>query len=111
MLNEILMSKYENAVQGKYVSYTPDEKKSMERKYSVFFGKDEWKGSIFEVYNRFLEEQKVTITENAFDVYDLAALAYLYKRIKEIDPIREASHVVIDEAQDFGMMAYCCLHC
>ena len=110
MLNEILMSKYENEVQGKYVSYTPDEKKSMERKYSVFFGKDEWKGSIFEVYNRFLEEQKVTITENAFDVYDLAALAYLYKRIKEIDPIREASHVVIDEAQDFGMMAYYCLH-
>lgn len=44
--------------------------------------------------------------ENVFDVYDLAALAYLYKRIKETDGIREASHVVIDEAQDFGMMAY-----
>lgn len=110
MLNEILMSKYENEVQGKYVTYTPDEKKSMEKKYSTFFGKDEWKGSIFEEYNRFLGEQNVTITENSFDVYDLAALAYLYKRIKEIDPIREASHVVIDEAQDFGMMAYKCLH-
>ena len=46
----------------------------------------------------------------SFDVYDLAALAYIYKRIKETDPVREASHVVIDEAQDFGMMAYCCLH-
>ena len=43
-------------------------------------------------------------------MYDLAALAYIYKRIKETDPVREASHVVIDEAQDFGMMAYCCLH-
>ena len=30
--------------------------------------------------------------------------------MKETDPVREASHVVIDEAQDFGMMAYCCLH-
>ena len=39
-------------------------------------------------------------------MYDLAALAYLYKRIKETDGIREASHVIIDEAQDFGMMAY-----
>lgn len=48
--------------------------------------------------------------ENSFDVYDLAALAYLYKRIKENDPVREASHVVIDEAQDFGMMAYQVLH-
>lgn len=110
MLNEVLMAKYENEVQGKYVTYTPAEKKEMEKKYSTYFGKDEWKGSIFEEYNRFLEEQGVTITENSFDVYDLAALAYLYKRIKEIDPIREASHVVIDEAQDFGMMAYYCLH-
>lgn len=48
--------------------------------------------------------------ENSFDVYDLAALAYIYKRIKETDPVREASHVVIDEAQDFGMMSYRCLH-
>ncbi len=110
MLNEILMSKYENEVQGKNVTYTSAEKKSMEKKYSAYFGKDEWKGSIFEEYNRFLKEQNITIPENSFDVYDLAALAYLYKRIKEIDPIREASHVVIDEAQDFGMMAYCCLH-
>lgn len=47
---------------------------------------------------------------NSFDVYDLAALAYIYKRIKETDPVREASHVVIDEAQDFGMMSYRCLH-
>ena len=37
-------------------------------------------------------------------------MAYIYKRIKETDPVREASHVVIDEAQDFGMMVYRCLH-
>ena len=52
----------------------------------------------------------IDIPKDSFDVYDLAALAYIYKRIKETDPVREASHVVIDEAQDFGMMAYCCLH-
>ena len=44
------------------------------------------------------------------DLYDLAALAYIYKRTKENDPIEEAHHVVIDEAQDFGMMAYMSLH-
>lgn len=110
MLNEILMAKYENEIQGKNVSYTPEDRRQMEKKFATYFGKDEWNGSIFELYEAFLEEQKVAIPKDCFDVYDLAALAFLYKRIKEIDPIREASHVVIDEAQDFGMMAYCSLH-
>ena len=50
------------------------------------------------------------VPEHEFDLYDLAALAYIYKRIKETDGIREASHVIIDEAQDFGMMAYGALY-
>ena len=78
-------------------------------------GDGKWRGSIFDLYLQFLEQQAekgkaVEVPENSFDVYDLAALAYLYKRIKENDPVREASHVVIDEAQDFGMMAYQVLH-
>lgn len=132
MLNEILFSKYENEIQGKGITYTAAEKRSMERKFSTHFGMDEWKGSIFELYHLFLQEQAATnkyiwkeedhpkhpvsdivdpkAKREAFDVYDLAALAYIYKRIKETDAVREASHVVIDEAQDFGMMAYQCLH-
>ena len=111
MLNEILRSKLENEISGKYVSYTPEEKKELQRLYRWHFGKDVWKGSIFQVYREFLASQEekgkpVPYTENEFDIYDLAALAYLYKRIKETDGIREASHVIIDEAQDFGMMAY-----
>lgn len=111
MLNEILLSKLENELTGKYVSYTPAEKKELHRLYRRHFGKEVWKGSIFAVYQDFLQAQKqkgkeIPFTGEAFDVYDLAALAYLYKRIKETDGIREASHVIIDEAQDFGMMAY-----
>lgn len=111
MLNKILLSKLENEISGKYVSYSPVEKKELQRMYRRHFGRDVWKGSIFEVYQEFLKVQAqkgkiVSFTENVFDVYDLAALAYLYKRIKETDGIREASHVIIDEAQDFGMMAY-----
>lgn len=115
MLNKILLSKYENEIQGKNISFTDAEKKEMEKRYSGYFGKDKWKGSIYDLYNEFLQEQiqkghEVTIPDKSYDVYDLAALAYIYKRIKETDPIREASHVVIDEAQDFGMMAYYCMH-
>lgn len=111
MLNEILLSKLENELSGKCVSYTQAEKKELHRALRWHFGKDVWKGSIFEVYGQFLAAQKqkgkeIPFSENVFDVYDLAALAYLYKRIKETDGIREASHVIIDEAQDFGMMAY-----
>ncbi|NCB94700.1 MAG: DNA helicase UvrD, partial [Clostridia bacterium] len=111
MLNEILLSKLENELSGKYVSFTPIEKTELEKKYRFYFGKNEWKGSIFKLYQEFLQVQRengksVEVSEDSFDVYDLAALAYLYKRIKETDGIREASHVIIDEAQDFGMMAY-----
>lgn len=115
MLNEILMAHYETEIQGKYISYSKEEKKEGNRRYKEYFGKKEWKGSIYELYERFLEQQiragrKVQPLLDELDVYDLAALAYLYKRIKESDGIREASHVVIDEAQDFGMMVYEVLH-
>ena len=115
MLNEIIYSKYENEVLGREVMFPAKERKILDKKYKYFYGKDNWKGSIYELYNEFLKSQAengydIDIPEDEFDVYDLAALAYIYKRIKETDPVREASHVVIDEAQDFGMMAYCCLH-
>lgn len=111
MLNEFLLSKLENEMLGKHVTYAPDEKKELEKKYRFYFGKDVWKGSIFEVYEEFLVKQRekgmdIVVEDHTYDVYDLAALAYIYKRIKETDGIREASHVIIDEAQDFGMMAY-----
>ncbi len=113
-LNEWLLGRLENELTGKSVSYTPEEKKELKRNCKVHFGRDEWKGSLFDLYEEFLKRQrkdgsKIFVEPGKYDVYDLAALAYLYKRIKEIDPIREASHVIIDEAQDFGMMVYASL--
>lgn len=115
MLNEILLAKFENEVSGKEVTFPAREKKALKKKYEKYFGDGKWRGSVFDLYSEFLKKQAekgkaVELPENSFDVYDLAALAYLYKRIKEVDPVREASHVVIDEAQDFGMMAYHVLH-
>ena len=113
-LNEWLLGRLENELSGKSVSYTPEEKKELNRSCKVHFGKDEWKGSLFELYEEFLKVQgncgsEIFMEAGNYDVYDLAALAYLYKRIKETDPIREASHVIIDEAQDFGMSVYASL--
>ena len=105
-LTEHLMAKLENETSGKYYTYTAAEKDKLTRYYSTYFGKREWKGSIYDLYYAFLKEQNCPYDTDSLDLYDLAALAYLYKRLKEEDIIREAGHVIIDEAQDFGMMVY-----
>ncbi len=111
MLNQRLIGKIKDEFLGKGIKYTEAERKAILKAYRGWYGGREWKVPIFEMYRDFLMEQtrkgyEVEIPDREFDVYDLAALAYLYKRIKEKEVIREAHHVVIDEAQDFGMMAY-----
>ena len=113
-LTDYLMARLENELSGKYYSYTQSEKQKLKHYYETYFGKREWKGSVAELYEQFLKEEQekefpVVMPEGSYDVYDLAAMAYLYKRIKEDTVIREAGHVVIDEAQDFGIMAYASL--
>lgn len=110
MLNERLRNKIKDEFLGK-VKYTEHEKRAILKAYRGKYGASTWKTSIYDMYLDFLTEQAVKgnyvdIPDQTFDVYDLAALAYLYKRIKETEVISEAHHVVIDEAQDFGMMAY-----
>lgn len=111
MLNQRLIGKIKDEFLGKGIKYTEAERKAILKAYRGRYGGREWKDSIFEMYRDFLMKQaqkgyEVEIPDREFDVYDLAALAYLYKRIKEKEVISEAHHVVIDEAQDFGMMAY-----
>lgn len=115
MLNDRLLNKIKEEFLGKGVKYTEAERKAILKAYRGRYGGKEWKGSIYALYRDFLARQiargkDVVIPDREFDVYDLAALAYLYKRIKETEVISEAHHIVIDEAQDFGMMAYCALH-
>ena len=111
MLNERLIIRLKDEFLGKGVKYTAAERKAILKAYRGRYGAREWKRSIFALYRDFLDKQRakgyeVESPETEFDVYDLAALAYLYKRIRETEVISEAHHVVIDEAQDFGMMAY-----
>ena len=111
MLNERLENKIKEEFLGKGVKYTEKERKAILKAYRGRYGKKVWKRSIYDLYRDFLERQKekgakIQIPDREFDVYDLAALAYLYRRVKETEVISEAHHIVIDEAQDFGMFAY-----
>ena len=115
-LNSRILSRLENELMGKEIRYSPEEKKALTRFYRQYFGPKKWKYSTYGIYSDFLKSQEkkygtvFPYDAEAPDLYDLAALAYIYKRTKENDPVEEAHHVVIDEAQDFGMMAYMSLH-
>ena len=110
-LNDVLQSKLETELYGKNYSYNEEEQKRLTRKYSNYFNKFIWEDSVFDLYEEFVNKELkdnpgIIYKKNAPDLYDLASLAYIYKRIKESEVIQEASHVVIDEAQDFGMTIY-----
>jgi DNA helicase-2/ATP-dependent DNA helicase PcrA len=58
------------------------------------------------VYTDFLKTRGLKKPKH-WDVYDLAALAYIASRLR---PMRsKLRHIIIDEAQDFGPMLYQCL--
>ena len=110
-LNDILESKLEAELYGRKFTYSEEEQKKLTRKYSKYFNRFIWKDSVFDLYEEFVNEElknspDIHYEKNAPDLYDLASLAYIYKRIKESEVIQEACHVVIDEAQDFGMTVY-----
>ena len=110
-LNDLLMTRLENEIYGKYYSYNAEEQKSLTRKYKDYFNRFFWQDSVFDLYEEFVLKEKISEPDIIYekyepDLYDLASLAYIYKRIKENEVIQEASHVVIDEAQDFGIMIY-----
>ena len=115
MLNDRLIIKIHDEFLGKGIKYTEEERKAILKAYRNRYGSKVWKHSTYELYREFLLKQTekgadIDLPDKEFDVYDLAALAYIYKRTKETEVISEAHHIVIDEAQDFGMMIYHCLH-
>ena len=110
-LNDILLSKLETEMYGRYHTYNPELQKKLIRRYKKWFERYFYEDSVFNLYEEFMANERslnpsIVYEENHPDLYDLASLAYIYKRIKETEVIQEASHVVIDEAQDFGIAAY-----
>ncbi len=110
-LKDILISHLETEMFGKGLSYSQDMQKRMYSFYESYFARRGVKDSVFDIYNNFVKSQinkgvKCIVDENEPDLYDLAALAFIYKRLKETEVVREACHVVIDEAQDFGISVY-----
>lgn len=110
-LNDVLISRLETELFNHQYTYNSEIQKKLTMRFNGYFNRFIYQGSVFDIYSDFIAKKKmesrdVVYVENNPDLYDLASLAYIYKRIKETEVIQEAGHVVIDEAQDFGMAVY-----
>ena len=98
-------------------------------KYRNHFGSRSFKLNLMEAYQGFLEdliirresyqkngnqvpEKEVLdlllkdLAQKKVDLYDLAMLAYIKKRLKNTKDFEYVRHIVIDEAQDFGVLIF-----
>lgn len=95
-------------------------KKQKLQEYKKYFDSAKHKWTEVQIYQEFLfwlmenknfehsnwDETLCHINKDAFDLYDTAALCLIWKRILKKKDTDEFSQIVIDEAQDFGVMIY-----
>lgn len=112
ILNDKLTDNLEFEFTSHASRYTAKEHDAIVKYFKGWFGKPEYNGDLFGMYEEFLRETGDTQTladiakGKGYDVYDLACLAYIYKRVFEKNPLLVDYHIVIDEAQDYGMTAF-----
>lgn len=87
------------------------------KEYANYFKWAPGQKNIVTIYQDFLVEYGAShsvdikglsgrVKKGQFDLYDMAALALIQKRVTEKEPYGEYGQVMVDEAQDFGAMAY-----
>ena len=99
------------------------------KKFKDYFGKKNMKINLVEIYKNFLQDlilnKKTYINLNfdipgelvinllidnfdkkIIDLYDLAMLTYIKKRLKLTVDFGQVSHIIVDEAQDFGVSVF-----
>ncbi|SHO47083.1 HelD family protein [Anaerocolumna xylanovorans] len=101
------------------------------KKYKDYFGKKVAKYDLEKIYLDFLkslldtgfykefsgvlpEKEVVSLlmedfTGKKIDIYDLAMLTYLKRRLKFTKDFEYVSHIIVDEAQDFGVSVFYCM--
>lgn len=101
------------------------------KKYKEYFGKKALKYNLEDMYLNFLkslldtgryagfpfrlpEKEVVNLlisdfTGKKIDIYDLAMLTYSKRRLKLTRDFEYVSHIIVDEAQDFGVSVFYCM--
>lgn len=97
--------KKEKLAQYRHYFHSKDKKETEPGVYLEFLNtlEQETRGDFSETIEQ--------VKKNRFDIYDIAALALIWKRIFVKKQRDEFSQIFIDEAQDFGETVYYVLHC
>lgn len=114
VLNKRLMNQFKNECREREWSADRIRKESMA--FRGYYGKPKGKIDLWAYYLRFLQELSPqypvileTIQTGIVDLYDLAILALLKKRLLDTDDFNGVRHIVVDEAQDFGVSLFAVL--
>lgn len=99
------------------------------KKYKTYFGKQNSKFDLMQIYHNFfkdlidngveynnnnlklpkedvLNKMLQTLIDKSIDLYDLGVLTFIKRYVKSTKDFEYVSHIVIDEAQDFGVMIF-----
>lgn len=98
------------------------------KKFKDYFGKKTMKINLMDTYLEFLDHLKSretniydgltipgenvigllinNLNQKIIDIYDLAMLTYIKKRLKNTIDFEYVRHIIVDEAQDFGVSAF-----
>lgn len=87
------------------------------KEYRGYYKLEAPQKNLLNIYQNFIEQygkkHQMDVTEwsertrkGNFDVYDVAALALIQKRISEKEVQDQYGQIIVDEAQDFGSMVY-----
>ncbi len=118
-----LLSTLDERVKTRIKFLSPDGEKEYFlkkcREYKAYYKNKEVKESIYDLYGDFLTgyEQSfpgsIDLSAHAgraaageYDIYDVAALALIYYRVKQKKEDEEFGQIFIDEAQDFGIALF-----
>lgn len=128
MMNKRLLTKIRNI--NEMLGEEKEDIKKECKLYKDYFGKKNEKIDLYEVYKDFLEDLYVsynkyeaagielpndievlqhlkdTFEEKEIDLYDLGLMAMIKKTLRNTIDFKYVKHIVVDEAQDFGVIAY-----
>lgn len=96
-------------------------KREKRKQFKEYYKDSSINNNVLEIYMDFLikyiekheyeiSDDIVSIQKGNLDVYDMAALVLIARRIVTTEYSEEYTQIIIDEAQDFGVMIYYVLH-
>jgi DNA helicase-2/ATP-dependent DNA helicase PcrA len=121
ILNNKALVKIKNQFIGKDYEYETKEMKEIIKRYQNFYGSKKLKLALPAVYEEFalwlkeraeekyqqaIDDWILVLKIQEYDIYDIASIIYLKSKLLMMEEMEDARHIVVDEAQDYGVMVF-----